>query len=342
MSNTATIDFTNPQELTRALIENLPAGRFLSTNFFGEEIHGTEAIAIDVLKGTRTLAPFKARGSAAEVDNGKDFETKLYNTVMIALKRPTTASQLLRRNAGEQVFYVGGPSTPAERAAARLAYDQAELANKVLRTIEKFCADALVNDSFVPGGSLSSLDFGRSATHDYDVSDKGYIYDLEKAADLIALDSGLTATDVIMGSDYADGFLADTKVQKVLDSKNINPGIIAPNFKIGNGGRLVGTFGGLRIWRYDESFATVSDETTTVSKMIPADKCLVISDLIRATVHYGIIDDVKGGMFASKMFSKTWEQDDPSVQYVAVKSAPLPVVHQPDGAVVITKTSSAG
>lgn len=337
MSNTATIDFTNPQELTKALIENLPAGRFLSTNFFGEEIHGTEAIAIDVLKGTRTLAPFKARGASAEVDNGVDFETKLYNTVMIALKRPTTASQLFRRNAGEQVFYVGGPSTPAERAAARLAYDQADLANKVLRTIEKFCADAIINDSFAPGGSLSTLDFGRSASHDYNVSANGYIYDIEKAADLIAQDSGLSATDVIMGSEYADAFLADTKVAKVLDSKNIQPGIIAPNFKIGNGGRLVGTFGGLRIWRYDESYATISGETTTVSKMIPANKCVVISDQIRATVHYGIIDDVKGGMFASKMFSKTWEQDDPSVQYVAVKSCPLPVVHQPDGAVVITK-----
>ncbi len=122
-------------------------------------------------------------------------------------------------------------------------------------------------------------------------------------------------------------------MQSLLDVRNLNSGALTLDLTVGNGARFLGFLGGLRIWRYDEMFA---DNSGNVSPIVPANKVLVLSKDIRATVHYGLINDVQGGKFAAKMFSKTWEQDDPSVNWLCVKSSPLPVIEQADGFAVAT------
>ena len=51
---------------------------------------------------------------------------------------------------------------------------------------------------------------------------------------------------------------------------------------VGNGARFLGNLGGLRIWRSDEVFA---DNDGKVTPIVPANKVLVLSKDIRATVH---------------------------------------------------------
>ena len=341
------IDITSPVELTNALLQNMPVKRFFTEKFFGEEVHGTETIGVDIVKGTQKLAPYIGKLSEADTSIRDNFTTKHFPTYNIALKRPTNAIDMFKRAPGGNITYVGGPSDPSERAVALLQRDQAELANMVNRTIEKYAADALLNGEVVikdaTGTTLDTISFGRSASHTVSVGsitawDNGsakIVKNIDDWAGLVAQDAGITATDIILGSDAANVFLEDSKVAKVLDTRNLNSGVVDLNLKANGGARFLGYIGGLRVWRYDE----VWNNNGVITPIMPAKKVLVIGDAIRATVHYGLINDVKGGQFATKMFSKTWEQDDPSIQWLLVRSAPLPVVEQADGVVCATVLS---
>lgn len=344
MANTVTnFDLLDPKELTAALIENLPSGRFLSTRFFGEEIHGTQTIAVDILKGTRKIAPYVARGAAATASARGEYTTKFFETFNISLKRATDAVAMFKRNEGEQIIYVGGPSSPAERAAYLLGRDQRELAEQVQRTIEKYAADALVNGKIqlknATGGNVGAeIDFGLKDTHNIYSVKSDFVTKVEDGSSIINADSGLVATDLVMGKAFGRDFRADTKVQKLLDVRNYVGGNLAEDLKISNGARFLGYFGNIRIWAYDEIYDTADGR----APIIPDNKALLLSDQMRATIHYGLINDVQGGRFASKMFSKTFEIDDPSEQVLVVKSAPLPVVEQADGYAVLDLNPKSG
>lgn len=341
-------DITSPVELTNALLQNMPVKRFFTERFFGEEIHGTETIGVDIVKGTQKIAPFVGKLSEASTSLRDNFTTKFFPTYNIALKRPTNAVDMFKRAAGGDITFVGGSSDPSERATALLQRDQAELANMVNRTIEKYAADALLNGEVAikddAGNTLDTISFGRSESHMLSTGDITAVWnngsakivdDIDNMAALVAQDAGITATDVVLGSAAAQAFLADSKVAKVLDTRNLNSGVVDLNLKVTGGARFLGFLGGLRVWRYDE----VYNNAGTVTPIMPAKKVLVIGESIRATVHYGLINDVKGGKFATKMFSKTWEQEDPSIQWLLVRSAPLPVVEQADGVVCATVLS---
>lgn len=340
-------DITSPVELTNALLQNMPVKRFFTERFFGEQVHGTETIGVDIVKGTQKIAPFVSKLAEASTSIRDNFVTKSFPTYNIALKRPTNAVDMFKREPGGNITFIGGPSNPAERAAALLARDQQELATMVQRTIEKYAADALLDGQVAikdeAGNTLDTISFGRDASHtigtgDITVWNNGsakIVDNIDDWAGLVAQDAGITATDVVLGSLAAQAFLADSKVAKVLDTRNLNSGVVDLNLKVTGGARFLGFLGGLRVWRYDE----VWNNGGTITPIMPAKKVLVLGESLRATVHYGLINDVKGGQFATKMFSKTWEQDDPSIQWLLVRSAPLPVVEQADGVVCATVLS---
>jgi hypothetical protein len=53
-------------------------------------------------------------------------------------------------------------------------------------------------------------------------------------------------------------------------------------------------------------------------------------------MYYGAIPDLKalqGRLFRGKRFSKSWEQEDPSVMWQLLHSRPLPVTRRPDSMV---------
>ena len=320
-------DITSPVELTNALLQNMPVKRFFTERFFGEEIHGTETIGVDIVKGTQKIAPFVGKLSEASTSLRDNFTTKFFPTYNIALKRPTNAVDMFKRAAGGDITFVGGPSDPSERATALLQRDQAELANMVNRTIEKYAADALLNGEVAikddAGNTLDTISFGRSDSHTLSTGDITAVWnngsakivdDIDNMAALVAQDAGITATDVVLGSVAAQAFLADSKVAKVLESAVFDMALI-----------FIGKFS-----------ETVEDQNGL--------------EAIKVTFNSGILFDTNKAdlkqasknelsQFATKMFSKTWEQDDPSIQWLLVRSAPLPVVEQADGVVCATVLS---
>lgn len=338
-----TIDITDSKELTSQVNNNLPAKRFLSS-FFNVLTHNTKDVMIDFVEGSQTLAPFIRDGEASVVSKRGGFATRSVHCYDISLKRITTALDCLKRLPGEAPI-VGNAKSPSERASELLAKDLFDLMKKVGKTTEKMVSDAMfngiVNITDVNGATIDSINLGAKATHNNATSKgwsgasyKGIVKDLDDAAVLIAQDSGLTATDVILGSTAAGYAMQNDHFLKMLDTKNLNAGAVELTTKLqGNGARFLGMVNGMRVWRYDEIY---KDASGNVVSVVPANKVLVLSADMAATLHFGVTGDIENGFFEGESSASTWYEKDPSAQWLRVRSAPLPVIEQIDGLAVFT------
>ena len=62
----------------------------------------------------------------------------------------------------------------------------------------------------------------------------------------------------------------------------------------------------------------------------------MLSDSMQATLHRGIVGDNDIGWFEGEFAADTWCQKDPSVQWLRLRSAPLPICEQIDATCVAT------
>lgn len=334
------IDITSAQELTVAINKKEVPGRFLSS-FFKKLTHNTRDIDIDFVEGSDTIAPYIRDGEASTVSNRGGFATRTVHCYGISLKRKTTAFDCLKRLPGE-VIASGKAMSPEARAAELAGRDMKDLQNKIIRTIEKQVSDAMftgvVSITDANGNEIGSVNLGMKDSHKIAKtwSTEGYKNigkDLDDAAVVVAQDSGLTVTDAVFGSSAINEALTNTAFMKQLDTKNVNAGALELTVKRNNlGARYVGMYNGIRIWRYDEK-CTIGSESVG---MVPANKVLLISEDIQATLHYGIVGDKKVGYFEGEFMADTFSDDDPPCDWLRVRSAPLPIVEQIDGLAFIT------
>lgn len=334
----------SPVSLTKVLNQNLPPRRFLSRNFFGIETHATETIGIDVVKGSRKIAPFCTKHDGASVVASEDFETKFFKTSQINLKQRTAAAELLTRYAGENISYADGiQRDPARAFGAKIAREQQGLVDKVYRTIEKMAADALFSGKVemldVNGDKIDEIEIGIDDAHKVTLSgDKGWdkagsdpIADIRTWKRQVAKDSGLTPTDLILGTEASDAFFANEKVHDYLNKLHINVGEMAPVDGM-EGAEFMAKILGINIWTYEETY--IDPKTGDAVALIPAKKACLLSRELRATVHFGLIADVQAGKFETQMFSRMYDEQDGSATWLQLRSAPLAVVHQPDGLLI--------
>ncbi len=334
MPNTTSL--YEPRSMTQALLESFPARRFLTSTFFGEVVHDTPAFQIDIFKGSRRLSPFVHPKMAGKVVDREKFRTFEFRPPYLKPKRETNVDHILARQPGETVYVGPGGNSPAERAAVQLGKDMAELDEMNLRRIEAMAAEALtLGQVTVKGDGVDTVvNFDFDATHTptltgadlWTASTSDPLGDFTDWVSLIGKDSGLTATDAILGAGAAAALLNNVNFKSQLDIRNLEIGAINPR-DLGEGVRYLGriTAIGLDLWTYDEWY--VNDAGNTVP-MIPTNRVVVLSRNMRADVHYGVIQDLDAGNFAARAFVKSWTEEDPSARFLLVQSAPLPVPHQ--------------
>lgn len=338
------IDLTQAATLSGVVNQNLPAPCWLQKKFFGTKVHDTLQIGVDIIKGSRKLAPFRRIGQESTTVSSDSIVTKWFGPNQISLKAPTTAFDMAKRAAGQQISYADGIKTIDERIAFKVAQDSFKLTQMIRRTVGKMCADALftniVNNYDANGNLIESFDMGVDASHIKDISGESYkwsagsnahiLEDIDEWATLIADDSGLPATDCVVAPNVATKIRTNELVLKQLSTNTGTFAMLNP-VKPEPGAQFLGyTASGIRLWCCTETY---EDSTGTKQNMVPDGYALVISDMISANVHYGMIEDRKAGSFVGEIFAKTWEEEDPSVQWLKCASAPLAYVEQPDGLV---------
>lgn len=328
-----------------AALEEMPAPKtYLRDTFFKNvKTFTTKDVDIDIVKGKRRVAAYVSPTAEGHVSDRTGYTTKSYQAPYIKEKRVLSPVDLLQRGAGENVY---APSSPEERARQDLANDLKEMNEMITRAEEIQASQALFSGAItVNNGDI--VDFGVSASHMLALSgtakwdDAGFTLSKLMAQfrawqKLIRADSGLQADTIVMGSSAVEKLFAlieaaannPTPAGIVLDRGRLAP---VPADVSGVASIAYLPEVGCTVYSYDELYWDGAAD----QPMVPPKKICMISSAARMDRLYGVIQDLKG-LYAVDRFAKSWEDEDPSVRYVLMESAPLLVPHQVNGFVTAT------
>lgn len=324
---------------TRTMLEALeqmfiPKTFLLDTFFKATQQFDTENVDIDVIKGKRRLAPFVSPLAEGKVVERTGFTTNSIKPPYIKQKIATSAADMLKRQRGD-TLYVGN-SNPAQRAQLQLGKDMIELVNMIVRREEWMAAQALNTGTVavVGDGVNASIDFLMASDHKITLTG-GDLWTAPSTADPLSnlrtwrrkagQDSGMVPDVAIFGQDVMTAFLLTTNAIRLLDKTKVALGQINVQ-ALPSGATYWGTIEGLDIFTYDEWYL---DDNAALQPMVPVDKIFMGSTKARCTRLYGAIQDLKATA-AVPYFPKSWEEEDPSVQWLLMQSAPVVAMQQPD------------
>lgn len=338
---------------TRTMLEVLrvgkPANTFLRDRYFSNvKTFTTKKIDIDIVKGKRRLAPFVAPKIGGKTVERDGYTTDSFEAPEVSPDMVTTAEDFIHRAPGQTIY---GAEDPNQRAAAQLGEDLAELDRMISRREEAMAAEALFAgqvtvvgegyDEVIRYWPTTPADQPYEAltgTATWDGTDGNPIKDLREKRRTVIQSSGVTPTEVIMGTQALEAFLAKLEDAKVaLDYRRVDMGQIRPEH-LPNGvtywGRLLDS--AVDIYSYDEWYL---DDTGAEQPMVPEDRILIGSPNARTTMAYGLVTLMRGSsdnaapeFFAERRVPDSWTQrKNPAGRIVQIKSKPLPIVHQIDG-----------
>lgn len=316
------------------VVSELPApAPFIFGSFFRtEQIETAEEIRFDVDSGRRRLAPFVSPIVAGQVVRSKGYKTQVFAPAYIKDKRVFDASRAFKRAIGERI---GGELAPAQRMQAALARDLLDQVQMLTRRQEVMAVEALRTGKIVVKGETydeTEVDFGRDAALTKALTSSARwgetsvspLSDVQDWSLLVTEKSGAAANIVVMDVKAWKLFSADESVQKLLDrfrGKDVmNPTVV------GEGGRYMGSLGDLDVYVYAGWYE--HPDTGAVTPYLPDYTVLITSPDLEGVRAYGAIRDEEAGFQSMAYFTKSWLEKDPSVRYLLMQSAPLPVPYR--------------
>jgi len=306
------------------------AGTFLQDTFFGkEETSTSEYVDIEVRKGKRTLAPFVSPKVAGKVVKGSTQSVRSYKPAYIKEKWITEADEIIGKS--DTLFYAESKNI-AEIVAERVARETQEHKENIVRRIEWMAAQVLTTGKVeVKGEGVEDvIDFGFDANQFVALTDNTWD---GASVDPIAMmrewrrervkAGGIAPNVAVFGSDAIDAFIKNPNVEKALDMRRMDRGMIDPQ-TLPQGVTYWGYIKEIAtdIYSYDEWY--VDPETSEEKAMVDPKGVIYGSDKTQAKRVYGAIKDLKA-LTATKFFLKSWEVEDPSARYMLLQSAPLVV-----------------
>lgn len=313
----------------------------------------TNVLRFDVIVGDRQIAPFvKRNGEAIEVTPFTE-KTITVEPPNIRIKRHLDPDELLiQRRAGEPIFF-GDQSEVLSGAERHIARTSRRLNDLVTEAEEYLCAQAVRGTiSYeVDGEEAFELVFPRSSSHSVTASDRwdtsagAPISDFLEAKELISTDAGLPVTHCILGKEATTAFLGNAQVKDFLDNRRIEAGSLELNRQFAASGAIrLGMFEDVEVWSYPRktnlpALGGGGGDTTLTSFDLTRPK---YAEFVCATadaenvLEYGVITDIRAmeaRQFQAARFSKSWQQEDPSVWWQLVTSRPLPIMRRPDSTV---------
>lgn len=328
------------------VITRMPAVRtFFRTTFFRNvQTFVSKSVDVDFKKGNRKLAPFVHRKIGGKTVPNSGYQTKTYTPPLVAPNKITTVDDLLTRMPGEALY---NGKTPAERAVEKLAKDFTELDEMIVRREEWMCAQAIFTGKIpiVGDGINEEIDFSFTNTETITVAAKKWngasadpIGDLKKWRKEVQKNGFVNCNICVMADDVATAFLANDKVQKMLDVKGYDLAAIKPR-ELPNGTTYIGTLNGegLDIYSYNEWYLDdwTDPEAPTNKPLVPDGTLALLSTAAEYSVYYGAVTllDEATKQFVTVEGVKvpdSWIERNPSRRFLQLNSNPLPVPHEVD------------
>lgn len=322
-----------------------PSTALLDRYFPTEVTFDTEAVAVDIEKGGRTIAPLVAPHVPAKRQAQTGYETRLIAPGYIKELSEFRPEGALSRDLGEAI---GGEFTPEERINRRLIRELELKIRRVNRRLEVMAATGLRTGSLTLVGEdypSRTVNFQRAAAlspaalagaNRWTESTSEPLRNLKTWATLVRKESGVNPIDVIMGDDAFSNFVDHADVKARLDTRNIVGSELQIGTLVAEGLTFQGRVDGFNIFTYSGWYI---DPITLVETAIwPVNFLAMVApgdEGIAGRRLFGAIMDLKAGIKAVPYFAKMWEEENPSAVNLLIQSAPLPAPLRPDASLGI-------
>lgn len=328
------------------VIENIPPRNsyWLDLAFPRVHMSTTEFIDFDLLDGARRLAPFVSPAVQGQPMVQRGHSTRKFKPAYVKMKDAVDPARLLTKRVGEALT-TGIRSqqlTPAQRHDAIVADILATQVDAYERRLEWMAAKSVQDGAITIEGEnypRVQLSFGRSAAHTKtltgtaawtDTTNSNPIQDIEDWALEMLTNSGRAVTRITFGVQAWKAFIAHPKTEKMLDT-NLRGG--SNSLELGptqpaQGGQYRGTLKSMNVdlYVYNDQY---EDNTGVLQNMMdPRD--VVLTGDAEGIRCFGAIMDNKANWQPLSLFTKMWEQEDPSGVFIMSQGAPLMVPSRPN------------
>lgn len=324
--------------------------------FFPNAIHfDTDEIAIDkVSDNYKRVAPFVAPNVQGVVIREKGFHTVAFKPAYLKPKAAIDPSMVFPRRPGENLLT--GSLTPEQKFKIAVAETLRKQKAMIENSWEVMAASAVIYgyvDVSAPDYPAKRVDFQRdpalTITTDWtasSITSEQTFADLRLGKQLVndKSASGTVVRDYIFGQEAWDLFVKINKDELFGDH-----GLMDTRFKgsetlitrMSDGlegveymGRIAGVngAGAMDIYVNTQKYF---DQDGQEQYMVPQNGVVGVSRAIEGYRCFGAIHDKKAGFRSMEMFPKQWDEEDPSVDYVMVQSAPLMVPRDPNTSFLI-------
>jgi hypothetical protein len=316
---------------------------FLRDTFFkGSQQFDTKYIEFDKITGKRRVAAFVNTLVEGKVVDRPGSSRKVMEPAHINEKIATTADDFLQAQAGT-TMYPGG-QTPAARAALQLGKDLKNLNDMCTRNEELQCSQILHTGVLTIRGDGvdNQVTYGVPANQTITLTGIALWTDKVNSTprtDLIgwvnrvSQSSGVVPNTMVLGLDAGVAFTEHPTIKDKFNMLKVDQGIIKPEL-LPNGVTYLGQYRDIGIqldmFTYSEWYIDPADGVE--KPMVALDKIILgnSNSTESGLKLYGAISDMKALTWATPRFSKSWEEEDPSVRWLNIKSSPLMALALPE------------
>ncbi len=332
------VPITHWRSLTEAVM-NIPGTyMFLQDKIFsGPKTHSTTFIDWDQVDAAPNLAVWLNNNEEAAQSTKRTIQRNAIEVPQIRIKKPFTAQELeTERAPGTAIYLEGGPGAYAEQ---KVADELEDMKNDALRSAELMCGQAItggldiendrihftVDYNFVPD------DQAFTPANIWTAANATIIADIREMKRMLKQNLNLPTLDgisiiAIAGHQVVDAMYADDAVQAVLDNRRM----VAGQIQIGMSDYM-GNLAGVDFFEYDGGYELAGAK----GRFVADDEVYLFAMLPGAfELHYGAVYDLgAGGNVAVPFFSKSWTTEDPSLRWILLVSAPMPIIKKPQAIV---------
>ncbi len=317
-----------PRSLINIGLQSYPSSSFLIRTFFPKMVENdTEYVDIVLKKGSKKLAPFVSPKVAGKVVDSAKRTVVTYKPAYIKLKHVTKATDILSQT---NTPIYANDETATDRVAQLLVEEITEDTIAIDRRIEWMASQVLqtgkcpivgdeineVIDCLFDASQIKTLEGAERWSEDGSSPIKT-LRTLRKER----TDAGGKAPDTVaMGVELYETYINHNETKEMFKESRIFRGNLAPTLQV-EGVIYIGYIPELatHIYVYDESF--VNDEGKN-EYLVNTKGFIYGSTKAEGVVAFGAIKDFKA-LYATKIFIKSWEEEDPSVRYLLTQSAPV-------------------
>ena len=350
------LDIYTPLDLYRVMFDprqTIKTSQWLEMFFPNSFFSTQEQIAFSKINASRPIAPFMLpnepgkpiyRREGERIESFKPAYTKPKDAIRPSEMLALQPGELSRRQA------LQSPQARYNAEVIRITNYQRDAIHRLWDYMAaKVILDGQITITYQgPSGGPGQrvvLDFGRDAGHTITLgagarwgeAGVNVFTSCQSYIDLVAnAELGGSMTDIILGSSAAVPFMASEDIEKKMNSGytnttgvDIQRGLIRTDPM--NPFTYLGTLGsGVRCWRYAGPGSKHQNNDGSYTDIMDPRDALFVSPAVDGVKAFGAILDNAANLEVADIFTKMWDQEDPSARFIMSQSAPLMIPANPN------------